>query len=140
MRCGSSAAASQAASRAKVDGQELTAAGPEAGPGALSETDAHAQAETWPRAEVELSRGAPVLARSGPPVGFVAALLVSGPENRATHLLLTPAPPTGEYRLVPCDLVLRVEAGRVHLTCSTEAIAALEVFEAPPGPDPAHAR
>ncbi len=73
----------------------------------------------------EVTRGMPVLAQDGSMVGAVAAVVQSGPTRTTTHLLLGQVPPTAVYRLIPLDLLDRLEGECIWLHASRHQIAAL---------------
>ncbi|MFO7682839.1 MAG: hypothetical protein R6X34_22600 [Chloroflexota bacterium] len=77
----------------------------------------------------EVTRGMPVLAQDGSMVGAVAAVVQSGPTRTITHLLLGQVPPTAVYRLIPLDLLDRVDGDRIWLHTTRQQIAVLPIHQ-----------
>jgi hypothetical protein len=77
----------------------------------------------------EVARGMPVLAQDGRMVGIVAAVVQSGPAPIISHILLGQAPPTAVYRLIPLDLLDRVDGDRIWLCATRQQIAALPIHQ-----------
>ncbi|MCL4261622.1 MAG: hypothetical protein KJ069_00330 [Anaerolineae bacterium] len=74
-------------------------------------------------------RGMLVLAEDGVLVGIVAAVVVTDPAQAISHILLGQVPPTAVYRLVPIDLLDRLDGERLWLRVSHRQIAALPIHE-----------
>jgi hypothetical protein len=66
-------------------------------------------------APVEVRRAMPILGREGVVMGTVAAVVVKGASEAATHLLLCRLGPQPEYRLVRLTLIERVGENFVQL-------------------------
>jgi hypothetical protein len=79
--------------------------------------------------EGELTRGMPVLAQDGSPVGVVAAVVLTGLAKSISHILLGQVPPTAVYRLIPVDLLDRLDRERIRLRASPQQIAALPIYQ-----------
>ncbi|MBE2198864.1 MAG: PRC-barrel domain-containing protein [Anaerolinea sp.] len=77
----------------------------------------------------EVARGMPVLDRDGSRVGAVAAVVQTGTAKTITHLLLGQVPPTAVYRLVPLDLLDRLDGECIWLRASHQQIAALPIHQ-----------
>lgn len=77
----------------------------------------------------EAARGMPVLVEDGSMVGTVAAVVQSGPTRTITHLLLGQVPPTAVYRLIPLDLLARLDGECIWLSASRQQIAALPIHQ-----------
>lgn len=77
----------------------------------------------------EVARGMPVLAQDGRMVGIVAAVVQSGPAPTISHILLGQVPPTAVYRLIPLDLLDRVDGGRIWLCATRQQIAVLPIHQ-----------
>jgi hypothetical protein len=75
----------------------------------------------------EISRGMPVLTEDGCRVGLVAAVVQNDPTQTVTHVLLGQVPPTAVYRLIPTDLLDRLEGEQLWLRAVARQIAALPV-------------
>jgi hypothetical protein len=79
--------------------------------------------------EGELARGMPALAQDGSPVGVVAAVVLTGQAKRISHILLGQVPPTAVYRLIPVDLLDRLDGEGIRLRASRQQIAALPIYQ-----------
>jgi hypothetical protein len=79
--------------------------------------------------EGELARGMPVLAQDGSTAGVVAAVVLTGPAKRITHLLLGQVPPTAVYRLVPIALIDHVAGERLWLQINQAQIHSLPLHD-----------
>ncbi len=77
----------------------------------------------------EVTRGMLTLAQDGSMVGAIAAVVQTGLAKTITHLLLGQVPPTGVYRLVPLDLVERLDGECVYLHASRQQVAALPIYQ-----------
>jgi hypothetical protein len=77
----------------------------------------------------DIWRGMPVLALDGTPVGVVAAVVCAAASPAITHILLGQAPPTAVYRLIPLDLLDRVDGDRIWLCATRQQIAALPIHQ-----------
>jgi hypothetical protein len=77
----------------------------------------------------EVSRGMPVLVEDGRLVGVVAAVVQSGPDQSIDHILLGQVPPTSVYRLVPIDLLERLDGQGLWLRASRHQVATLPVHQ-----------
>lgn len=81
------------------------------------------------RMDGEVARGMPVLAQDGRMVGIVAAVVQSGPAPTISHILLGQAPPTAIYRLIPLDLLDRIDGERIWLCATRQQITALPIYQ-----------
>lgn len=81
------------------------------------------------RVKGEVARGMPVLAQDGSMVGVVAAVVQSGAAQTISHILLGQAPPTAVYRLIPIDLLDKLDEERIWLRATHGQIAALPVHQ-----------
>jgi hypothetical protein len=79
--------------------------------------------------EGEVTRGMLALAEDGSIVGVVAAVVQTGPARTITHLLLGQVPPTAVYRLIPLDLLDRLDGERIWLRASPQQIGALPIYQ-----------
>lgn len=81
------------------------------------------------RVKGEAARGMPVLAQDGRTVGVVAAVVQCGATQTISHILLGQTPPTAVYRLIPIDLLDRLDEGRIWLRAPHGQVAALPVHQ-----------
>ncbi len=77
----------------------------------------------------EVARGMPVLAQDGRMVGIVAAVVQRGTAPTISHILLGQAPPTAVYRLIPLDLLDRLDGDRLWLRATRQQIAMLPAHQ-----------
>ncbi|MBK8989915.1 MAG: hypothetical protein IPM39_28275 [Chloroflexi bacterium] len=77
----------------------------------------------------EVARGMLVLAQNGRMAGAVAAVVQSGPTQNVSHILLGQIPPTAVYRLIPLDLLDRLDEDRIWLRASWQQIATLPPYQ-----------
>lgn len=82
------------------------------------------------RVTSEVARGMPVLAQNGSPVGVAAAVVQSGPTQTISHILLGQAPPTAVYRLIPIDLLDRLDGEKIWLRAAPAQVTALPIYQA----------
>ncbi|HRQ38116.1 MAG TPA: hypothetical protein PLD25_09395 [Chloroflexota bacterium] len=80
-------------------------------------------------ATTEVWRGMRVLAQDGSPVGMVAAVVVTAPTQAISHILLGQVPPTAVYRLIPIDLLDRLDGERLWLRVLPHQITALPIHQ-----------
>jgi hypothetical protein len=80
---------------------------------------------------VQLRRGMPILTAEGVEVGRVAAVVVSGEDSQATHLLLGRLPNIPEYRLVSVDLITHIHEGNLQLSIISQHIENLPLWHSP---------
>lgn len=76
-----------------------------------------------------------VVGSDGAELGQAAAVVVEGPDQTATHLLLCRLTPEPEYRLAPITLVDQVDEGTIRLRLPSSAVTTLPRREAR-RPDP----
>jgi hypothetical protein len=76
------------------------------------------QLEASGSAPIEVRREMALLGRDGAALGTVAAVVVDGHMQAATHLLLAWRHPELEYRLIPLPLIERVEGQAIRLRIS----------------------
>lgn len=74
---------------------------------------------------VEVRRLMVLVGTDGAALGQVAAVVVAGPEQTVTHLVLGRQAPELEYRLAPIALVERVDEGSIHLRLTSGALTTL---------------
>ncbi|GIK57906.1 MAG: DUF2171 domain-containing protein [Chloroflexi bacterium] len=77
----------------------------------------------------EVARGMPVLAQDGSMVGTVAAVVHSEPDQTISHILLGQVPPTAVYRLMPLDLLDRLDGDHLWLRATRQQIAMLPAHQ-----------
>lgn len=77
----------------------------------------------------EVARGMPVLVQDGSMVGTVAAIVQSGPTQAISHILLGQVPPTAVYRLIPLDLLDRLDGECLWLRATRQQIAMLPAHQ-----------
>ena len=81
-------------------------------------------------APVEVRRMMAVVGSDGAELGQAAAVVVEGPDQTATHLLLCRLTPEPEYRLAPITLVAQVDEGTIRLRLPSSAVTTLPRREA----------
>lgn len=74
---------------------------------------------------VEVRRGMPVFSQEGQEVGKVAAVLLSGDRQTATHVLLGRLPEVSGYWLIPIDSIVEVGEKGVQLSLPLRAVESL---------------
>jgi hypothetical protein len=74
---------------------------------------------------VEVERGMVIIGRDGPEAGVVAAVVVDCHSQKGSHILLGQVPPTADYRLIPLNLIDRIDGETVWLRASSEEIEEL---------------
>lgn len=70
-----------------------------------------------------------VLAEDGAPAGVVAAVVCSDLTHEVTHILLGQTPPTDVYRLIPLDLIDRLDGACLWLRAPLSHIAGLPIHQ-----------
>ncbi len=79
----------------------------------------------------EVRRGMPIRSIEGLEAGKVAAVVLNGDHQQATHVLLSRLPEITGYWLVPVDLIADMHDQAVRLAISLPAIDALPRWHSP---------
>lgn len=78
---------------------------------------------------VKINRGMAVWTNTGAEAGFSAGVVVPQGSDEATHFLLGRLPITSEYRLIPVQLIERIEDENIHLNVNCNEILKLHVHQ-----------
>lgn len=76
---------------------------------------------------VEVRRGMNILDRDGEPAGLVAGVVAVSGSEQISDLVISPVPPTGDYRLAAVESV-----GLVGEDCISLTLPAAELASLPP--------
>jgi hypothetical protein len=78
---------------------------------------------------VEVQRGMMIMGQDKQEAGMVAAVVLDCHSQKGTHLLLGHLPPTSDYRLIPLNLIDRIDGETVWLRASFEEIEKLPMHQ-----------
>ena len=77
----------------------------------------------------EVQRGMMIMGQDKQEAGVVAAVVLDCRSQKATHLLLGQVPPTSDYRLIPLNLIDRIDGEMVWLRAAVEEIEKLPMHQ-----------
>ncbi len=81
-----------------------------------------------PNSSVEVQRGMKIMVRNGKEVGLVGGVVVNFESDEVTHILLCQFPVTAVYRLIPINLIARIEE-TIHLTIQCDELKTLAAHQ-----------
>ena len=67
------------------------------------------------RPPAKIQRGMKIVVKGGKQAGIVGGIIVNSQSNQVSHLLLCRVPVTAVYRLIPTNLIARIEKTIIHL-------------------------
>ena len=78
---------------------------------------------------VEVQRGMMIMGKDKQEAGVVAAVILDCRSQKDTHILLGHIPPTSDYRLIPLNLIDRIDGETLWLRASFEEIEKLPMHQ-----------
>jgi len=78
---------------------------------------------------VEVRRGMMIMGQDNQEAGAVAAVVLDFRSQKGTHILLGHLPPTSDYRLIPLNLIDRIDGETLWLRASFEEIEKLPMHQ-----------
>ncbi|MCP4415295.1 MAG: DUF2171 domain-containing protein, partial [Chloroflexi bacterium] len=78
-----------------------------------------------PNAIVEIRRGMKIVFADGTEAGVVGAVMVHPHNEEMSHILLCRVPVTAVYRLIPINLIARIDDETIHLNIRCDGLKKL---------------
>jgi len=82
-----------------------------------------------PHQMIEIERGMKIVVANGEEVGVVGAVMVNPQSEEMTHLLLCRVPVTAVYRLVPINLIAKIDDDTIYLNIQCDDLTKLTVHQ-----------
>ena len=78
---------------------------------------------------IEVHRGMIIMTGAGEKAGFSAGVVIKAGDEEAAFVLLGRLPVTSEYRLIPTELIERIDDETIHLNVDCDKILKLHLHQ-----------